>query len=79
MQHTCPHPGKQGDVPPEIISTEVIDDAMIVDELTEEMSIGRRMQKAEDQSVGEGKATFQRRKRICTTLSNEQTLRWKDD
>ena len=56
---------------------------MIVDELSEEMTMGRRMSKAEDQSVGGGwgwgwMVTVQRRKRICT-VSNQWTLRWKDD
>lgn len=44
---------KQGHVPPEIIYIEVTgDDAMTTGELTKEMSIERRMQKAEDQGVG---------------------------
>lgn len=46
---------KQGHVPAEIIYIEVTgDDAMTRGELTKEMSIERRMQKAEDQGVGRG-------------------------
>lgn len=58
---------KQGHVPPEIIYVEVTgDDAMTAGELTKEMSMEKRMQKAEDQGKGGGgwgKLTVQRRMR----------------
>lgn len=53
QQHAYSRPVKQGHVPPKIISTEAIGDAIIVNELTTEMSMERRMQKAEDQGIGE--------------------------
>ena len=51
-QHSCPRTGKQGHVPLEIIPIEVTDDAVTVGELTKEVSVGRGMQKTEDQSMG---------------------------
>lgn len=58
---------KQGHVPPEIIYVEVTgDDAMAAGELTKEMSMEKRMQKAEDQGKGGGgwgKLIVQRRMR----------------
>ena len=57
------HPGKQGHVPPE---TQVVDNAMAVDELTEEMIYGEKNAESGRLVHGgsvEGKTTVPRRKK----------------
>lgn len=51
---------------------------MIVDELTKEMSMDRRMQKAGDCSMGET-VPVQRRKRTFAGVGGQWTVRWKAD
>ena len=60
----------------------MIDNAMTVDELTEEMIYGKK--NAESGRLGhaggmERKSTVPRRKRIPTTVSDQWTLKRKDD